>query len=83
MDESMELRQLELFVAVAEERQFTRAAQRCHIGQSALSTAIRTLERDLGVTLFARTTRRVDLTSAGLRLLGEHSRPRRTPGPPC
>jgi DNA-binding transcriptional LysR family regulator len=70
----MELRQLELFVAVAEERQFTRAAQRCHIGQSALSTAIRTLERDLGVTLFARTTRRVDLTSAGLRLLGESRR---------
>jgi DNA-binding transcriptional LysR family regulator len=70
----MELRQLELFVAVAEERQFTRAAYRCHIGQSALSTAIRTLERELGVTLFSRTTRRVDLTDAGLALLDESRR---------
>jgi DNA-binding transcriptional LysR family regulator len=70
----MELRQLELFVAVAEERQFTRAAHRCHIGQSALSSAIRSLEHDLGETLFIRTTRRVDLTQAGLALLTEARR---------
>lgn len=52
-------------VAVAEERSFTRAAERCFVVQSALSHQIKALERELGVTLFARTNRRVELTSAG------------------
>lgn len=52
-------------VAVAEERNFTRAAERCHVVQSALSHQIKALERELGVTLFARTSRRVELTAAG------------------
>lgn len=52
-------------VAVAEERSFTRAAAKCHVVQSALSHRIKTLEHELGVALFARTSRRVDLTAAG------------------
>lgn len=52
-------------VAVAEERSFTRAAERCHVVQSALSHQIKALERELGVTLFARSSRRVEITSAG------------------
>lgn len=52
-------------VAVAEERSFTRAAERCHVVQSALSHQIKALEHELGVTLFARSSRRVELTAAG------------------
>src|SRR5665213_52073 len=70
----MELRQLEAFVAVAEERNFTRAAARLHVGQSGLSATIRTLERDLHAPLFLRTTRNVALTPAGLALLGNARR---------
>jgi DNA-binding transcriptional LysR family regulator len=66
----MELRQLEAFVAVAEERNFTRAAARLYVTQSGLSATIRTLERELQVSLFSRTTRRVELTAAGAALLG-------------
>ncbi|WP_186147066.1 LysR family transcriptional regulator [Burkholderia gladioli] len=61
----MELRQLRHFVAVAEEANFTRAAERCHIVQSALSTSIRLLEEELGAKLLVRTTRRVSLSAAG------------------
>jgi DNA-binding transcriptional LysR family regulator len=70
----VELRQLEHFVAAAEERHFTRAAQRLHIVQSGLSASIRALERELGTPLFVRSTRRVELTQAGLALLPEARR---------
>ncbi len=65
----MELRQIEYFLAVTEERHFTRAAELLHISQSGLSAGIRSLERELGAPLFERTTRRVELTPAGLALL--------------
>lgn len=52
-------------IAVAEERSFTRAAERCHVVQSALSHQIKALEHELGARLFARTSRRVEVTPAG------------------
>jgi DNA-binding transcriptional LysR family regulator len=69
----MDLRQLEYFVSVAEERNFTRAAARCHVVQSALSYQIARLEREQGVTLFLRTSRSVQLAPAG-ELLLPHAR---------
>ncbi|MGI5273279.1 LysR family transcriptional regulator [Nonomuraea sp. CA-218870] len=69
----MELRQLEYFVAVAEERNFTRAAERVHISQSGVSAQIRQLERELGADLFDRQSRTVTLTVAGKAAL-EHAR---------
>jgi DNA-binding transcriptional LysR family regulator len=70
----VELRHLEHFVAVAEERNFTRAARRLHLVQSALSVSIRSLERELHAQLFERTTREVRLTDAGRLLLPEARR---------
>jgi DNA-binding transcriptional LysR family regulator len=64
-----ELRNLGSFVAVAEELHFTRAAQRQHLSQQTLSSQIRQLETSLGVELFHRTTRKVELTEAGRTLL--------------
>jgi DNA-binding transcriptional LysR family regulator len=65
----MELRQLEYFVAVAEEGNFTRAAARVHVAQSGVSAQVRLLERDLGQDLFDRSRRRVRLTEAGRAVL--------------
>jgi len=64
-----ELRQLRAFVAVADEPNFTRAAERLHLGQQAVSKSVGQLERELGVALLERTTREVRLTPAGTTLL--------------
>ena len=61
----MELRQLEYFVAVAEEANFTRAAERVHITQSGVSAQVRALETQLGAPLFNRSGRVARLTEAG------------------
>ena len=65
----MELRHLATFVAVAEEQGFSRAADRLQVVQSAVSATIRNLEREWGVTLFHRTTHRVELSAEGRELL--------------
>ncbi len=69
----MELRQLEYFVAVAEEANFTRAAERVRISQSGVSAQVRQLERELGAELIDRSTRTATLTSAGEAVLS-HAR---------
>ena len=74
VETSIELRQLRYFIAVAEELHFGRAARRLHMSQSPLSRAIRELEHDLGLVLFVRTTRRVELTPAGAVLLDRSRR---------
>jgi len=61
----VDIRELRYFLAVAEELNFTRAAERVHIAQQALSATIRELEETLGVRLFSRSTRHVALTIAG------------------
>ena len=63
----MELRQVEHFVAVASELSFTRAAERVRVVQSALSTSVAKLERELGVALFDRSRQQIKLTAAGER----------------
>ncbi|NUP22986.1 MAG: LysR family transcriptional regulator [Streptomyces sp.] len=65
----MDLQQMRYVVALAETRNFTRAAERCSVVQSSLSHRIAGLERELGVRLFARSSRRVELTGAGAAFL--------------
>src|SRR3954451_2239016 len=64
-----DLRQLRTFVAVAEELNFTRAAERLHLAQQAVSKSVRQLENELGGALLARTTHGVRLTAAGVPVL--------------
>jgi DNA-binding transcriptional LysR family regulator len=68
----MTFRQLEIFLAVAQAKSFTRAAEMLHVSQSTLSQHVLELERDLGVRLFDRLGRAVTLTEGG-RLLEEHA----------
>lgn len=70
---SIDLKQLKYFLAVAEEKSFSRAAERLHISQPPLSQQIMKLESELGVRLFARTTRTFELTVAGKALMSEAS----------
>jgi DNA-binding transcriptional LysR family regulator len=69
----MELRHLRSYAVLTQDRHFGRAAGRLHIAQPALSQQIKQLERELGVQLLSRTTRRVELTPAGQRF-AEHCR---------
>lgn len=78
MSMNLSARQLRAFVTLVDEKHFTRAAQRCHLTQPAFSALIRTLEDAVGVRLFDRNTRNVELTAEGRvldasarRLLGE------------
>ncbi|HZS05160.1 MAG TPA: LysR family transcriptional regulator [Blastocatellia bacterium] len=66
----MEIRQLRTFLAIAETRSFTRAAQRVHLTQAAVSAQIKALESEIGTPLFARVNKKVYLTEAGGILLG-------------
>ena len=69
-----DLRQLRYFVAVAEELNYTRAAERLHLAPQALSATVQQLEATLGVRLLERTTRKVELTDAGAVFLREARR---------
>ncbi|MFC8127504.1 LysR family transcriptional regulator [Streptomyces sp. NPDC057302] len=67
----MELRDIEIFLALAEELHFGRTAERLHVTQARVSQSIAKQERQIGGTLFRRTSRRVELTSIGRRLYAE------------
>ena len=69
LDAVTDLRRLQYFLAVARERNFTRAAERLHIAQPALSRQVKLLEQELGVALLHRTTHEFELTEAGEFLL--------------
>ena len=69
--------QLSCFLAVAEHLNFARAAEELHVTQPAVTQQIHSLEKELGATLFQRTTRKVSLTAEGLAFLSDaqQSRP--------
>lgn len=67
----MQLRQLEYFIAVSEHLNFTKAAKQFYISQTAVTLQIKALEEELGVTLFQRTNRKVELTPAGKTFLDD------------
>jgi LysR family hydrogen peroxide-inducible transcriptional activator len=69
LDWTMNLQELRYFVAVAEHRHFGRAAEACNVSQPTLSSQIRKLEDELGVTLLERTNKRVDITPVGSQIL--------------
>lgn len=64
-DLNVSTRQVKAFIALAEQKNFTRAARQCHLSQSAFSTLIRTLEDAISIRLFDRDTRKVELTAEG------------------
>ncbi len=64
----MEIRQLRYFIAVADTLNFSRAAESVYLSQSALSRQIMELEQEVGLPLFRRSTRKVELTAAGRAL---------------
>src|SRR3954466_6081727 len=74
MIELMELRELQAIVAIADERHFTRAAERLHLAQPALSQQLRRLEARLGIRLVERTPQYVRLTDAGNRVVARARR---------
>ncbi|WP_305953058.1 LysR family transcriptional regulator [Solemya velum gill symbiont] len=65
----MNLRDLNYLVAVAETNNFSKAAERCFVSQPTLSGQIKKLEEELGVTLFERTNRSVEITAIGSEIL--------------
>lgn len=67
----MQLRQLEYFIAVSEHLNFTKAAKQFYISQTAVTLQIKSLEEELGVKLFQRTNRKVELTPAGKTFLDD------------
>jgi LysR family transcriptional regulator, hydrogen peroxide-inducible genes activator len=71
--DAMNLQELRYLVAVAEQRHFGRAAEACNVSQPTLSSQIKKLEEELGVTLLERTNKRVELTAVGAQILN-HAR---------
>src|SRR5580658_1184601 len=73
-EQDMNLQELRYLVAVAEHRHFGRAAEACNVSQPTLSSQIRKLESELGVTLLERTNKRVDITPIGSQILAHAQR---------